>query len=240
MFTNVDFKKDVHISDCTIGEVKEINFSGINFSGNCYFSGTMFKDFSKFEKATFHNNVDFQKAKFEKGLDISKTTIKKGMNFAGCDGLHTEESIKNTPTETYRIIKNHFLKLQNKIEANKFYSLELEKHGSELETLSDKITYLAHRISSNYGRSWPLALFGIIIIGFFTFLYIDFEAITHASGCIREIVSYGFFESVKYSYILNRSKDFFENHPFVFFLNKVFLGYWYYQFIMATRKDTKK
>ena len=241
---NVDFQKDVHISECEIDKGKEndekIIFEGINFQKNCYFYGTKFNNFLIFDKVTFGDNVDFKHTTFNKGLDISKTTIKKEMNFAKCSGLDSKESKKNTPIETYRIIKNNFLKLQNKIEANKFYSLELEKQGSLLLTWNDKAIYAAHELSSNFGRSWIRALIGILLIGFLTFLAIDYEMLFYILKCGKDIAVYGFFETLKYSYLLNRSKDFFDNHPFIFFLNKISLSYWYYQFVMATRKDTKR
>ena len=148
-----------------------------------------------------------------------------------------EISDKNsTSQETYRIIKNQFVKLNNNIEANKYHALEMEQHrktiwerifndcNSFLKLLPDGIVLFIHKLSSNHSSNWFLALFWIFVVSLIT------------SWSLDSVTVNNFF---KYINILLKIEDF-NNSYIAMTLNKVSLGYLYYQFLTAVRKDTRK
>lgn len=131
-------------------------------------------------------------------------------------------------------IKNIYSEnIGNKIEANEYLTLELEKHRSDiwnrpdfsLQLLLDGTVTFFHWISSNHSSNWLLALFWIFILSVCTNKFLGHEL----------SVNYIF----QYINILSSVNDFNKSYP-AMILNKVILGYLYYQFLTAVRKDTRK
>jgi hypothetical protein len=126
------------------------------------FTKTHFDEISL--KATiFQKLVLFNEVLFKGSLNLSSTIFKDEVNFLGIknkNGKNLEtDNIKNR--ETARIIKHSFEKLDNIIEANKFYALEMQKREEELskeKNWSDLIVFKFHKISSNHSQDWLLAL----------------------------------------------------------------------------------
>lgn len=185
-----------------------------------------------FKYVTFEGYNHFKSAKLHKGLDLEYTNVQKEINFYGMDILDKT----TTSQETYRIIKNQFEKLNNKIEANKYHALEMEQHrktiwkkifndcNSFYKLLLDGIVSLVHWLSSNHSSNWFLALFWIFVVSLIT------------SWSLDSLTVDNFF---KYINILSKIEDF--NCSYMAMtLNKVSLGYLYYQFLTAVRKDTRK
>ncbi|MGO2505550.1 MAG: hypothetical protein ACTH7L_05520 [Psychrobacter alimentarius] len=84
---------------------------------------------TKFIYTTFISFSNFRKAVFHSGLDFERANLKEQPNF-----LHVKiEGAKNTNRETYRIIKNSFDKVNNKIEYNKFFVYEIRSHKRDIE-----------------------------------------------------------------------------------------------------------
>ena len=155
------------------------------------------------------------------------------MNFFGIKELDEETSIENTNQETYRIVKYQLQKVGNIIDSNKYHALELEKKRKKVcdksckdkKFLADCIVLNIHKISSNYSTNWLFALGWIFVVGLIFNLYIT-----------NELLSMNIF---KYISLLTNKEDFCSNY-LLFILNKVMLGYLYYQFLTAIRKDTRK
>ncbi len=168
-----------------------------------------------------------------KGLNLEYANIEKEMNFFGIKELDETTSIENTNQETYRIVKYQLQKVGNIIDSNKYHSLELQKKKVKVcenscknwKLLADCLVLNIHKISSNYSTSWILALFWIIIVGIST------------SGFIKKSVFFD--EFYKYSSLFTSLDDFCGIY-WLFMLNKIILGYLYYQFVSAVRKDTRK
>ena len=171
------------------------------------------------------------------------------MNFFGAEGLSSKLSKQNTSQETYRIIKHNFKKLNNVIEANKYYSLELNTHRSNIKFLDvllecklpiqntlDWLVSIFHLLSSNYSKNWLFTLGWIIIVSTITNLFLGHEIF------IQEKINW---ECIfKYINILTSIDDFVDlasgNKSYIAMtLNKVSLGYLYYQFLTAIRRNTK-
>ena len=96
--------------------------------------------------------------------------------------------------------------------------------NSFLKLLPDGIVLFIHKLSSNHSSNWFLALFWIFVVSLIT------------SWSLDSITVDNFF---KYINILSKIEDF--NCSYMAMtLNKVSLGYLYYQFLTAVRKDTRK
>ncbi|CAA6808271.1 MAG: Unknown protein [uncultured Sulfurovum sp.] len=182
-----------------------------------------------------------RRAKFYKGVDLDYTNIQEEMNFFAVENLDTKESKKETSQETYRIIKHNFEKIANKVEANKYHALELEKKLEDSNNpLSERLVLWFHWFFSRNGTNWMLPLFFIILIGMSTVLFIHLDSLVIQDFRNWDLWKRGLSESFKYIYILYKDNDLWDNHPIIFALNKFFLGYLYYQFLIAVRKDTRK
>ena len=264
---NSEFKNNFKLHNCRIGEVeikdidfeknadfykskfikgvddKDIYFKSINFKGLALFGDTEFFQKLIYKYVTFEGHNHFKSAKLHKGLDLEYTNIQKEINFYGIEILD-----KNTTSqETYRIIKNQFEKLNNKIEANKYHALELDQRKKELEknkykNFAEYLVFKIHDISSKHSTSWFRAVLWIIFIGFFTIFLVHFDIVKdlffYPSNFKTEYLSKIWNEFWQYINITNLEK--LKNKPFIFFFNKVSLGYLYYQCLTAVRKDTRK
>jgi uncharacterized protein YjbI with pentapeptide repeats len=143
-----------------------------DFSGfeNCIFgtSSKLIEEVAEFEYVTFKDILTLRNTKFLSGLDIENINLQNDANF-----LKTNVELKNTPRETFRLIKHSFDKLGNIIEANNFYSLEMKKKEEELKNSSiEWIVFKIHDIASNHSQNWTLPLFWILIISYiYTYIF---------------------------------------------------------------------
>ncbi|MDD5158625.1 MAG: hypothetical protein PHI47_09680 [Sulfuricurvum sp.] len=228
---NVDFEVLSEFNEVTFQE--EFDLSEITYKGFALFDKCIFNTKAKFEYIIFEKFVSFRGSIFNKGLNLDYTSGDKEINFFGINGLESKESRKNTSRETYRIIKYNFEKIGNKIEANYYHTLELARYRNDIwkHSLLDGIVSFFHWLSSNYSTNWFLSLFWIFIISICTNLSLGNDLI---------ILNKIQFECIfKYINILSSINDF-NNSYIIMVLNKVSLGYLYYQFLTAVRKDTRK
>lgn len=254
---NADFFK----SEFKSGIHDMIYFNAINFHELALFGNTIFYQYLQFKYVTFKGYTHFRSAYFHKGFDLEYANIEKEMNFFDVEGLDNQESKMNTSQETYRIIKYQLHKVGNIIDSNKYNALELTKYRESIEIFPvvvqtkeyyngddkksfqyetnifnfknfiTKVPLIFHWITSNHSQNWILPLFWIFLVGFMT--YWSLQDITH--HCCNN----SFKEIFKYISIINFD-DCIKQYPIVFVLNKVSLGYLYYQFLTAIRKDTRK
>lgn len=233
--------KNAKIKNCDFNSLSEFinveftekfDFQEITYKGFTLFDDCKFNTKAEFKYIIFEKMTSFRNSEFNKGIDLEYTSNDEEINFYGIEILD-----KNTTSqETYRIIKNQFEKLNNKIEANKYHALEMEQHrksvwdrifndcDSSYKLLPDGIVLLIHKLSSNHSSNWFLALSWIFIVSFITSWSLDAVTVDN------------FF---KYINILSKIEDF--NCSYMTMtLNKVSLGYLYYQFLTAVRKDTRK
>lgn len=228
---NVDFEALSEFNEVTFQE--EFDFREITYKGFTLFDKCIFNTKAEFEYIIFEKFTSFRGSTFNKGLNLDYTSGDKEINFFGINGLESKESRENTSRETYRIIKYNFENIGNKIEANEYLTLELEKHRSDiwnrpdfsLQLLRDGTVTFFHWISSNHSSNWFLALVWIFIVSFVTNVWLDHA---FSMNCL-----------FKYINVLSSIDDFNESY-IVMVMNKVSLGYLYYQFLTAVRKDTRK
>ena len=231
-FKNADFFK----SSFEQGYKNKINFHTINFNELALFGETEFYQQLEFKYVTFKGYSHFRSATFHQGLNLEYANIEQEMNFFNIQGLDNSQSIENTSQETYRIIKFQLQKVGNIIDSNKYHSLELSKHRVKL-LLSDKemsffqfqraSVALLHYLSSIHSTSWILILFWLLIVGLVTNY-----SIYHVVELDKTIEYMSIFTT-------NVNENFANNH-IIFLLNKISLGYLYYQFLTTIRMDTRK
>lgn len=243
---NVDFESLSEFNEVTFQdkfELREITYKGLTLFDKCIFNTK-----AEFEYIIFEKFTSFRGSTFNKGLNLDYTSGDKEINFFGINGLESDESKYETSRETYRIIKNNFEKNGNKIEANKYHALELDQKRRELEknkwqNFKDYIVFKLHDLSSEHSTNWFLVLLWIFGIGFLTvfLLHLDIakDLFFHPYHFKIEYICKIVNQLFEFIYIGN-TNDELKNNPFVFLFNKVSLGYLYYQFVTATRKDTRK
>lgn len=246
----------------------DIGFKAINFKGLALFGDTEFHKKLIFKYITFESFSHFRKSKLYDGLDLDYSNIQEEMNFFDVEYLDKTKAKKNTSQETYRIIKHNFEKIGNKIEANKYHALELKKYRTNIwkgiknnllydnkpsSSVLDGIVTLFHWISSNHSTNWLLVLVWIFMVGLLTTIgmtegfniydintysliekgkvFINMQLIHFGHDTFTFVINYN---EYKLNYDLN-----FEDKV-ILFINKISLGYLYYQFLLSIRKDTRK
>ena len=178
------FNKEVKIQFC---DIKDVNFYNTTFEDIADFYNTTFEkvnvertDFEKmviftevifncdvnFKYTTFGGNAMFQSTTFKNRINLEKSFIHNEMNFVNANINNVDKK------ETARIIKHSFDKINNIIEANKYYALEMKKREEELkDNWFEWFVFKIHGIASNHSQDWKLALFWIINIGFIAALF---------------------------------------------------------------------
>ncbi|WP_415398426.1 hypothetical protein [Sulfurimonas sp. CS5] len=277
----------------------DIGFKAINFRKLTLFGDTRFNKKLIFKYVTFEGHNHFKSSILEEGLDLEYTNIQQEINFYGIHIIDTSR----TSQETFRIIKHQFEKLGNKIEANKYHALELDKKRENLKSEIDNeekrinkslfniwleyIVFQVHWLSSEHSTNWFLPLLWIPIVGItssilakpadltvtiqimmlvlflpilvslilslkleknmyvlMTILFgLSIFIFINSDIYIRDAIHYMSLIHLTTSevIILGTIDDKLTiRQVFVLFLNKVSLGYLYYQFLMSVRKDTRK
>jgi len=251
-----DFEKhaDFYMSKFHRGiddEDPTIYFKALNFKGLALFGDCSFYEKVVFRYITFEGYSHFRQAYFAKGLELDYANIQKEMNFFGATGLDSKESRTNTSQETYRIIKHNFDRLGNKIEANKYHSLELDtkrKHifaqpTSWYQKCEEFVIYSAHWLFSLHSRSWLIPLLWIFVVSVVVdcSINVPYAAYSSFSEYAKHCIEYIFIcHEYNPKYLSIFSSVDIEKYPKVFLFQKISLGYLYYQFLLAVRKDTKR
>ena len=237
-FVGCIFENPVELFDCKINlfQCKNVDFKSYVATDNVEFSEKVI-----FEYVSFMGHLYIRNSSFFSGLDLDNANLEKEMTFHNNRGLDTSKSIKNTSQETYRIIKYQLETVGNIIASNKYQALELQKHRKNSwrkikedfldckfvsNDLLDGIVAFFHWISSNHSRNWFWTLIWIFIVGAGTNYLIGHEFTLECT--------------FKYLSIININDECLKNHPIIAVLNKVLLGYLYYQFLTAIRRNTRK
>uniref|UniRef100_UPI001919EC04 hypothetical protein n=1 Tax=Psychrobacter frigidicola TaxID=45611 RepID=UPI001919EC04 len=147
------FNKKFELKNCIINDFifEDSNVKGIfdvykSSFVKARFYKSIFEEFAAFEQVvfgdgksenktefiytTFKDFSNFRDTKFKSGLSFSKANLKQEPNF-----LNTEINTKDTDRETFRIIKQSFDDVGNKLEANKFFTEEMKAYKKELNDI---------------------------------------------------------------------------------------------------------
>jgi hypothetical protein len=257
-FIDIDFKGDTNIFNTIFDRMhknteEERNgyFNNSTFYKSSIFENIIFNDFIQFKSSTFKEYSLFRNIEFKKGLCLDYSNFEKTLNIYDLKGLNKKESKSKTSKETYRIIKYNLEQNGNKIESNKYHALELEKNKMYLSTnkfksfsnFRDWLVFSSHNIFSSHSTNWALALFWIFFTSLVTVFSLNYDLIisicSDKSLYKTEYLLKAWNEFWQFIYIGNTDEKL-KDSPFIFFFNKVALGYLYYQFLMSVRKDTRK
>ncbi|MBU0632536.1 pentapeptide repeat-containing protein [bacterium] len=236
-FYDCIFDGFLDMSNCTITNFKCEN---TDFQSYVAIDNVDFQSMVNFKYVSFIGHLYIRDTTFEEGIELSYANLEKEMTFFNNQGLGRTKSIENTSQETYRIIKYQLEKVGNIIGANEYQALELVKYRKNIwkkmkddfldckfisNKLLDGVVLFFHWLSSNNSRNWLVTLIWIFIVGsgtsYLLGLYITWE------------------NTFKYLSIINFDESL-KKMPIIAVLNKVLLGYLYYQFLTAIRKNTRK
>lgn len=151
-------KKDLSINGCTFNN--KFSLKNSDFSTQFNLKNVNFNDDVSLER-TKVNQINFNDISFK-----SLTSV----DFSGID-IANKELVNRS---TFRKIK-HFLEIENnKIEANRFHSYEMEARQRELQNeetstrnILDKFIFFFNKQVSNHGLNWALPLFWMVFLGLY-------------------------------------------------------------------------
>ncbi len=135
-----------------------------------YFYKSIFHDFAGFEKVefgidgnldyeyvakfiytTFQDFSNFRNTNFHSGLDFENVNLKEQPNF-----LNAIVNQENTNRESFRIIKNSFDSVGNKIEANRFFVQEMKAYKQEIKDSNEALKVILN--IENYTKEFIKSL----------------------------------------------------------------------------------
>lgn len=177
--TDAVFEKSCDLSASVI---TRINFTGVEFKDFALFERAVFgadnpllnvDQHAVFERVTFHKAANFRDVTFYLPFDLRNTTFLQTPTFLG--SIFKDQAKLQTDRETFRIIKQSFVAVNNQIEADRIYALEMEAYRHELK-LSKGSSWEWLLLSfnswiSNHGQSYKRAGFWFFIcIGLIAFV----------------------------------------------------------------------
>lgn len=174
--TDVVFEKSCDLSASVI---TRINFTGVEFKDFALFEQSVFgadnpllnvDQHAIFERVTFHKAANFRDVVFYLPFDLRNTTFLQTPTFLG--SIFKDQAKLQTDRETFRIIKQSFVAVNNQIEADRIYALEMEAYRHELKLskgsfwewllLSFNTCISKHGQSYNRAGFWFFSCIGLI------------------------------------------------------------------------------
>ena len=189
---NTEFHKKASFEAVSFKEL--VSFYGTKFHKNMNFFRTNFNEVANFNNVTFQQAFNFSNAYINNikflGIQLGKNPKEDLSNFKEYfDAIKSNYLIKTKAKyraksedgsdeaitfsdfrRSCAIVKDSLDKESQKIDANKFYSLELLAYAKELSksTISgflQSIVLFFNKLSSNHGQSWLQALLWILAFG---------------------------------------------------------------------------
>jgi len=250
---NTDFEKYADFENTTFGNFlieDTIYFKSVKFKGLALFGHCIFNQKVSFRDVTFEDFSHFRNATFKRGLDLDYANITKEMNFFGIKELETKESIRTTSQETYRIIKYKLDNIGNTVDANKFFSLEMQKHKDMLFSLPKKgnrqkrFVFGFNSIVSNFGQNYIKPIVGIFIFAFVYKYIVDNTVNNFLGKCFptlndRLITVGNFLDSLVVNIgIIKRIT--FPNYEFISIIFYIIFSVLIWQTVVAIKRHTKR
>lgn len=252
--------------------IRDFKFENSNVEGifdsfkseiiEAYFYKSIFKDFAAFEQVkfgikgntkekytavfkytTFESFSNFREAKFYSGLDFERVNLKEQPNF-----LKAIVEKDNTNRETFRIIKNSFDDVGNKLEANKFFAEEMAVYKKELDDEGDKwdrLVYRANEEISDFGRSYikPSVLLFLSLIIYTSLLSIHESFFEHYNYFLHPWVDCLSIQANEVAKNLLPFSRFLEKKSgieFVSLLFYIWFGILIWQIVVAVKRHTQR
>ena len=196
-----------------------------------------------FKYTTFESFSNFREAKFYSGLDFERVNLKEQPNF-----LKAIVEKDNTNRETFRIIKNSFDDVGNKLEANKFFAEEMAVYKKELDDDGDKwdrLVYRANEEISDFGRSYikPSVLLFLSLIIYTSLLSIHESFFEHYTYFLHPWVDCLSVQANEVAQNLLPFSRFLEKKngiEFVSLLFYIWFGILIWQIVVAVKRHTQR
>ena len=274
VFQNAMFNDLADFYNCYFNQ--KVIFHKTDFKGTTVFSASTFKQNVLFTYALIEKLIIFRGTKFDKGLDLSCAILAGEMNpfdiglgdfgpeiikekdekefekrYDDCITKKGLIPIKNQ-RETYRILKEAFVKREDVASSIKYKVLEKKTLLTELvndgfwKNFFDIGTLILNWLSNNYGKSYWRAFWFIIIFGGFFFyvssifspMYyftfnVEWETVKQGLGHFSQFLlpTHGI------DYLKVNEADVLGSKFLIFdFVGRLIVGYGIYQFIQAFRK----
>lgn len=128
---------------------KQVSFSDCHFRRSAVFDFGAFEDLL-FKTSSFEQILSLEYAQITDCIGLGSCSTSKPPNFLNCQLSH--EVIRTADRETFRIIKNSFDAVGNNIEANRYFSYEMNAYLKELR----------HSSKGRRAERWLLELNGLI------------------------------------------------------------------------------
>lgn len=194
-FQNCQFFEDV--------EFKHIEFNNIFLFEDCQvnkmiiFQNIIFKGTSSFINSKFHKKLNFIHSRFDDLAlfnDIKAEKLLLDNTFFRGEANFLKINANMADRETARIIKNSFEQQNNIIEANRFYTREMEEREKELTFLKNPVEWLIfkfHSVTSNHSQDPISPIIWIFSISFFylTFTQINLQDYSFGNSLYYHVVN---------------------------------------------------
>lgn len=164
------FEKTYNVSESV---VRHTNHEGVEFEDFALYEHATFgennpllscEQFVVFERVTFHKAANFRDVVFCLPIYLRNTTFLQTPTFLG--SVFKSEAKRQTDRETFRIIKQSFVAVNNQIEADRIYALEMEAYRSELKrnkgSLKERFLLGFNACISNHGQNYTRATFWLL------------------------------------------------------------------------------
>ena len=244
-FSNVKFTQDVCFRGATFFNTTV--FEGAEFSKLAYFGCANFKAFAQFSSDT--NTVFYFQDSHIATLVFKPLLLKKTVevNFKSSiinRIIAPDIKFKGKNRETYTILKNHYLKENDRIQALDYYQKEMNEVliDANKKKKGDRFLLRLEKYSNNFGLNWWLPLFWIIITNCIFVLY-GYRIIYNYYPCYLSNITNSISAITSSLIPYNANEDIFGI--------KIPQGFWYYiknfintfliyQFIISVRKYSRK
>ncbi|NQV19407.1 MAG: hypothetical protein HQ534_12805 [Armatimonadetes bacterium] len=226
-FDEYDIGSDFEINDCIFNDgsyivIKKMNFNNFSIIDNDNISDAFCLYDTKIDNKIRFEYTDISNFEFY-NLDIEHAyKIFKNISFISNNGFTIFNRVKwgdirntfdkATDRDTYRQLKYVNEKQGNIIEANKFYSAEMEAYKKEITAKEskapyrEKIIFWMNYLVSDFGRSWILPLLWYLVLGlFFSFLYFGNLLQNIPALCLITVTIVGFYSMIKFKMKVPRS-----------------------------------
>ncbi|MFA6572021.1 MAG: pentapeptide repeat-containing protein [Bacteroidota bacterium] len=235
---------------------KDALFISTQFSGNAYFSAVQFHKRVSFETQEKNHNVVFKKEAQFKNTYFVQPALFTGTIFEIADfngvvfkeyGSFKDCVIKKADRETFRIIKNEFVKINNKIDAAIYHKKEMEAYSKELredtnilEKIPEKFIQFFNWISNIYGSNWLWGVGFTILAGFLFFFFYNWSLTNFGCFCTENLKYFPVFLYAGHNFDFMKDalidfKPTWLSYSFDM-LGRIIIGYGYYQIIQPLKK----
>ena len=246
-FLNVQFKSGTTFNNA-IGihaSNSSLFFAKCNFEKETDLSA-MQSGSAKYEWCHFSDPVSFVSCNFQNFM-LTQCFFAKSCNFY-------KVSISVSDRETYRIIKNEFIKINNKIESLIYQKREMEAYEREIgykDNPADRSILFLSKWSNYYGLNWLWGARFTFCIAFVTFFLYQYSLVNNPVtfgwissqdfGQAMNIYLKSFFQFWLPTHTIDFMKEYYPSWVsyFIDIIARIFIAYGFVQTVAAFRKFGK-